>query len=232
MLPGLETGVRFEYYEQSDLRHGTSRVDRTALMLPNDEEIQQRTLNRNTLARLELCREPHMGRQRLTPYHDRFHTTIAGGDTDISTSRASGLGDVRLMARYQQREPPAASGCSSDSNCQPAALTRRLPTAASGGTARPWVAARSGTTDLLAGFRGSHDRRKLGFRLRPARPAARRPRRVFPVHQSERQRGVRWLNSGRFTPQLQLNLKTEGRSTARPRTRRTAAAPSPISALE
>jgi hypothetical protein len=45
---GLEAGLRYEYFAQSGLRSGTGRVNRAALTFPNDDEIQQRTVNRNT----------------------------------------------------------------------------------------------------------------------------------------------------------------------------------------
>src|SRR5512135_2520184 len=46
-LPGAQTSIRYEYYEQSDLRSGLHQADRSALALPNDTEIQHSTLNRN-----------------------------------------------------------------------------------------------------------------------------------------------------------------------------------------
>ncbi|MES1168533.1 MAG: hypothetical protein ABUL61_05130, partial [Oleiharenicola lentus] len=46
--PGLEFGLRFEYSDQRQLRSGSDTVDRASLSLPQDEEIQQRTLNRST----------------------------------------------------------------------------------------------------------------------------------------------------------------------------------------
>jgi len=102
MMPGIEAGLRFEYFEQSDLCSGTGSVDRAALTFPNDNEIQQRTVNRNTWLDLNDVIDPAWAITLSVPYHDGFHTTIAAGDTDISTSRASGLGDLRLLGRYQK----------------------------------------------------------------------------------------------------------------------------------
>ena len=111
--PGYEAGLRFEYFDQSDLRSGTGRVDRSALTFPNDNEIQQRTVNRNTWLDLNYVTDSTWGFTAAIPYHDRFHTTIAEGDTDISTSRARGLGDVRVLARYQSSGVSTASACNS-----------------------------------------------------------------------------------------------------------------------
>ncbi len=214
MLPGLEAGLRFEYFEQSDLRRGTSSVDRASLTFPNDNEIQQRTLNRNTWLDLNYVVDPTWAVTLSVPYHDRFHTTIAAGDTDISTSHASGLGDVRLLARYQQ------FGMSNSFGLQ---FGLKLPTGrfdqnfADGPQAGELVdrglQLGTGTTDLLAG---------ASWFARPAvslgcfaqvmldQPLAARAGFV-PSSSVNLSGGVRWLNSSRLTPQLQLNVKTETR---------------------
>src|SRR5438105_5174731 len=44
---GMHIDVREDYYEQNQLRSGTDAVNRSGLEIPNDEEIQQDTLNRN-----------------------------------------------------------------------------------------------------------------------------------------------------------------------------------------
>jgi hypothetical protein len=44
------------------------------------------------------------------PYFDRYHTTIAPGDTDISTSQTKSLGDVRVIGRYQGFSPDHSLG--------------------------------------------------------------------------------------------------------------------------
>jgi hypothetical protein len=109
---------------QTDLRSGTKSVDRAALSFPNDNEIQQRTLNRNTWLDLNYVADPAWAVTLSVPYHDRFHTTIAAGDTDISTSRASGLGDVRVLGRYQKFGTATVLACSSASSCPPGASTK------------------------------------------------------------------------------------------------------------
>ncbi len=37
----------------------------------------------------------------LVPIFNRYHATIAPGDTDPSFSKGNGLGDVRVPGRYQ-----------------------------------------------------------------------------------------------------------------------------------
>ncbi len=213
-LPGLETGVRFEYFEQSDLRSGTSSVDRSTLTFPNDDEIQQRTVNRNTWLDLNYVFSSSWAVSTAIPYHDRFHTTIAEGDTDISTSRASGLGDIRLLARYQKFSMAESfsfqfglklptGGFNQDFSAGPQAgelLDRGLQLG-------------TGTTDLLAGaswFTRPAVNVGLFAQVMLDQPLAARDG-FLPSTSVTLSSGVRWLNSSAFTPQLQLNVRFDGR---------------------
>ena len=214
MLPGFEAGLRFEYFEQSDLRSGTGRVDRSTLSFPNDDEIQQRTVNRNTWLDLNYVINSSWAISAALPNHDRFHTTIAEGDTEISTSQASGIGDVRLLARYQK------FGLDHSFSLQ---FGLKLPTGRfdqnfeagpqAGELLDRGLQPGTGTTDLLAG---------VSWFGRPAptigcfvqalvdQPLAARDG-FLPSSNVSLSGGVRWLNSSHFTPQLQLNLKAESR---------------------
>ena len=97
---GLTADLRYDFFNQNELRSGTGRVDRAALELPNDEEIQQQTVNRNATLTLDYGLTSDWGVTLTLPWLERRHTTIAEGDTDISSSRSGSLGDVRLVARY------------------------------------------------------------------------------------------------------------------------------------
>ena len=214
-MRGWKTSLRFEYANQTDLRSGTDSVDRAALAFPNDSEIQQRTLNRNTWLDFNYMVSSAWAITASIPYHDRFHTTIVDGDTNNSTSRASGLGDVRLLARYQLHRE-AGSNWS-------ARFGLKLPTGRfdqnfsegpqAGELLDRGLQLGTGTTDLLAG---------LSWFARPAtnvgcfaqlnldQPLAARAD-FLPSASVNISSGIRWLNSSRFTPQLQLNVKWEGR---------------------
>jgi hypothetical protein len=102
---GLSADLRFDYFNQNDLRTGTGRVDKGSITLPTDREIQQETINRNTTLTLDYGINADWGATLLVPYFNRYHTTIAEGDTDISTSRSSSLGDVRVLGRFQGFSP-------------------------------------------------------------------------------------------------------------------------------
>ena len=97
---GLTVDLRFDYFRQDDLRSGTGRVDRAGLPLPNDEEIQQHTVNRLGTLTLDYGMTPDWGVTLTLPWISRGHATIAEGDTDVSTSKSRGVGDVRVLARY------------------------------------------------------------------------------------------------------------------------------------
>ena len=97
---GLRVDLRYDYFNQNQLRSGTGKVDRAGLAIPNDEEIQQQTVNRNTALGIDYSPSIDWGVNLQLPYYDRYHTTIAPGDTEISTSQTKSLGDVRLVGRY------------------------------------------------------------------------------------------------------------------------------------
>src|SRR5580698_41763 len=110
MSPGLEESVNFQYYNQNNLRSGTGSVDKTLYPFPDDREIQQDTLTRSTVLGLDYGATPNWGFELQIPYFDRFHSTVAQGDTQISESHADGIGDIRLLARYQVFHPSKSFG--------------------------------------------------------------------------------------------------------------------------
>jgi hypothetical protein len=213
-MPGLELGMRYEYFDQTDLRTGTQSVDRAALESPNDEEIQQRTLNRNTWLDLNYVANAHWALAAQIPFHDRFHTTIAEGDTEISTSDAAGLGDVRVLARYQK----SGSRRSYSLHFGLKLPTGRFDKKFSAGPQAGELLDRglqlgTGTTDLLLGasvFGRPHPNVGCFAQLLLDQPLTARAG-FLPSASANLSTGVRWLNTSRFTPQLQLNTKCETR---------------------
>jgi hypothetical protein len=102
---GLSVDLRHDYFNQTDLRSGTGRVDRSTITFPADAEIQQKTVNRNTTLTLDYGLNADWGVGLQLPYVQRFHTTIVDGDTEVSTSRSSRIGDLRVLGRYQGFSP-------------------------------------------------------------------------------------------------------------------------------
>jgi hypothetical protein len=213
-LPGFEAGLRFEYFSQSDLRSGTKSVDRAARSFPNDNEIQQRTLNRNTWLDLNYVIHPAWAVTLSVPFHDRFHTTIAEGDTDISTSRASGLGDVRVLGRYQKFGTAHSFGLQFGFKLPSGRFDQNFATGPQAGELLDrGLQLGTGTTDLLIGASWfTRPMTNLGCfaQVMLDQPLAARAG-FLPSTSLTFSGGIRWLNTSRFTPQLQLNVKTEAR---------------------
>ena len=189
-------------------------MNRNALTFPSDDEIQQRTLNRNIWLDLNYVFAPAWALAVSVPWHDRFHTTIAGGDTDISTSHASGLSDVRLVARYQKASAARSFGLQFGLKLPAGRFDQDF----SGGPQAGELLDRglqlgTGTTNLLAGaswFARPATAWGIFAQAQLEQPLA--PRDGFlPSSSLTLSGGVRWPNSSRITPQLQLNLKAESR---------------------
>lgn len=214
MTPGLDAGLRFEYFEQADLRSGTSSVDRSTLTFPNDNEIQQRTVNRNTWLDLNYVVNSSWAIAVSVPYDDRFHTTIAAGDTEISTSRASGLGDVRLLARYQEFGSTNSFGLQFGLKLPTGRFDQNFADGPQAGELLDrGLQLGTGTTNLVLGASWfTRPAVNLGTFVQATfeQPLAARAD-FLPSTSLNLSTGVRWLNSSRFTPQLQLNIKTESR---------------------
>jgi len=214
-LPGIQAGLRYEYFAQADLRSGRHSVNRATLEFPNDDEIQQSTTNRNVWFGLEEVLNPSWAISLQVPWHDRDHTTIVGGDTEVSASHASGLGDVRILGRYQ-----LLHGMNDNFGLQ---FGLKLPTGRFGQNfaSGPQAGAPldrglqlgTGTTDLLLGTAWfARPLVKLGVFAQALldQPLAQRAG-FSPSSSLTLNSGVRWLNSSVFTPQLQLNVRWDGR---------------------
>ena len=99
--PGWHMDLRYDYLNQSQLRNGAHVVDRNSLTLPNDREIENETKNQYSTLGLDYSSQTDWGINIQVPYINRTHSTIAGGDTDLSYSKTNAIGDVRVLARYQ-----------------------------------------------------------------------------------------------------------------------------------
>ena len=213
MLPGFEAGLRYEYSNQTELRSGTDNVDRSKITFPNSDEIQQRTLNRNAWLDLNYVANASWAVTVSVPFHDRYHTTIAVGDTDISTSHASGLGDFRLLARYQSFTAEQSFSVQFGLKLPTGRFDQNFAAGPQAGELLDrGLQLGTGTTDLLAGASWfTRPAENIGCFVQAMldQPLAARAD-FLPSASVTLSGGVRWLNSSRFTPQLQLNVKAEG----------------------
>lgn len=212
--PGFRFDLRYDYFNQEQLRSGTKAVDRNSFELPNEMEIQEKTLNRNLTATLDYSPNADWGVTLLVPIFNRYHATIAPGDTDPSFSKGNGLGDVRVLGRYQGFSDDHSFGVQ---------FGVKLPT---GGTKQNFNAGAeagmpldaglqlgTGTTDLLLGCYAfgelAADWGMFGQVLFQ-KPTGEKEG-FKPGDGLNANFGVRYSGFARVTPHLQVNVRAEGR---------------------
>jgi hypothetical protein len=149
---GFNLDLRYDYFDQGELRSGTHAADRSAYSFPNDQEIQQDTINRNVTLGLDWSPSRTIGVNLQLPYFDRPHATIAAGDTDVSTSHGRGLGDARLVVRYQGFEEDLSVGLQLGLKLPTGRIDDTFATGPQAGqTVDRGLQLGTGTTDLLVG---------------------------------------------------------------------------------
>ena len=212
---GLTADLRYDFFRQDDLRSGTGRVDRAALELPDEQEIQQHTVNRIATFTLDYGINADWGVTLTAPWISRSHTTIAEGDTGISSSRSSSLGDVRVLARWTGLSETRDWGLQ---------LGLKLPTGDShgvdfdGGPQQGEMLDRglqpgTGSTDLLVGaFKfGAISETADWFGQALVQIPIAADRGFRPGIGANLTAGVRYRGFASVVPQLQLNSRIEGR---------------------
>src|SRR5512144_3034171 len=66
---GWRADFRFDYFNQDQLRSGTDSVSRSSLSIPNEEEIQQYTINRNYALNVDYSPNKDWGVTFLLPWY-------------------------------------------------------------------------------------------------------------------------------------------------------------------
>jgi len=212
---GWTADLRFDYYRQHDLRSGLHPVDRGSIELPPDEEIQQQTVNRDATLTLDRGFAEDWGVTLVVPWISRSHTTIAEGDTGLSSSKSNSIGDARVLMRY------TGFSAAQDWGLQ---VGLKLPTGDShgvdfdGGPQEGEMLDRglqpgTGSTDLLLGaFRfGAFDARWDWFAQGLLQVPVAHERAFRPGAGLNLSAGVRWHGLGALVPQAQLNARREQR---------------------
>jgi hypothetical protein len=209
--PGFRIDLRYDYLNQSQLRTGSGTVNRGAVTFPAEREIEQGTINRYTTLGLDYSPSADWGVNVQLPYVDRPHTTVSGGDVDISSSHTQGIGDMRLIGRYQGFSEQRNYGVQ---------FGLKLPTGGyrtnfNGGpqAGQPLdrgLQAGSGTTDLLLGayfVNGLTD--ELDFYTQAIIQAPLTSKDAYrPGVSLNANLGVRYVASETVTPELQINART------------------------
>lgn len=122
--PGWRIGFEYDYIHQDELRSGTHKVS----TVPDGSELENETLNRYLTVSLDYSPSPDWNVGLKVPYVKRTHSTYGEIDAgeplpDLSYSRSSSLGDIRIVSSYQ--------GFLSDKNLG-VQLGVKLPTGRSG----------------------------------------------------------------------------------------------------
>ena len=211
---GLSMGLRYDYFSQNDLRTGTGRVDRAAISFPADDEIQQKTVNRNTTLTLDYGFNADWGASLQLPYIDRYHTTIVGGDTDISTSRSSSIGDMRLLGRYQGFSPEHDWGLQFGFKLPTGRTSVNFNAGPQAGEALDrGLQPGTGSTDLLLGlYTFGPVNQSLDYFAQALLQIPVRTKDEFkPGVGANLTAGVRYVTGSAVVPHLQVNARIEGK---------------------
>jgi hypothetical protein len=148
------------------------------------------------------------------PWFDRSHATIAEGDTDVSTSHDSGIGDVRIVARYSGLDAQRSTGLMFGIKLPTGNADDRFET----GPQRGEIVDRglqlgSGTTDVIIGAYhfGAFNQDWSYFGQITAQQALNSDDGFKPGTGVNLNVGVRYGTNTTFVPQLQINARVEKR---------------------
>jgi hypothetical protein len=211
---GADGDLNFQYYDQDNLRSGTGSANRSAYALPNAQELQKDTLTRSTTLGVDYVLNPSWGLGLTVPYYDRYHSTLAPGDTEVSESRASGLGDFRLMARYQRYRASRSLGFQFGLKLPTGGDSQGFATGPQAGTPLDrGLQLGTGTTDVVLGvsYYGRPSTYVGYFLQATVERALAYSDGFLPSSTVSVNSGVRFLNTSAVTPMVQLNARWDGR---------------------
>jgi hypothetical protein len=106
--PGTTLTLRYDYVPQTTLRSGTHKVDRGAIELPADREIERYTYNHSVAVTLDHQFANDWGLDVQLPVLMRPHSTFAEDTTEPSHSKTKGIGDLRVVGRWQGLSTPGS----------------------------------------------------------------------------------------------------------------------------
>jgi len=171
-------------------------------------------LNRNVWLGLDYVVNRSWSVGVQVPHYDRFHSTYAPGDTELSTSRASGLGDLQVIGRYQVSTMTHNFGLQLGLKLPTGRIDQDFATGPQVGEPLDrGLQLGAGTTNLLAGC--SYFIRptaNLGCFFQALADEPLDSRDGFrPAPSLSLNGGLRLLTTGSLTPQVQLNARWDGR---------------------
>jgi len=209
---GLHADLRFDYFNQNQLREGLNTVDRGSISFPNDREIQEKTINRNTILTLAYSPDSNWGIEVVVPACDRTHSTIAGGDDSVSSSESTGIGDVRVIGRYQGFSDDHSFGLQLGAKLPTGRTDDKFATGPQAGNLIDrGLQLGTGTTDVMIGIYkyGSLSPTWGYFTHALAQSALNSYDEFRPGNALNLGAGVRYTGFNSFIPNLQLNFRAE-----------------------
>jgi len=106
--PGTTLSLRYDFVPQTTLQSGTRKVDFGAIALPSDREIERYTYNHSLTATLDHQFANDWGIDVQLPLLTRPHNTFAEDTTEPSYSDTRGIGDMRVVGRWQGLSRPGS----------------------------------------------------------------------------------------------------------------------------
>jgi hypothetical protein len=104
--PGTTFSLRYDYVPQTRLLSGTHSVDRDAIDFPTDREIERHTYNHSLTMTLDHQFANDFGVDFQLPVLARPHSTIGEDTMAPSHSDTRGIGDLRVVGRWQGLSTP------------------------------------------------------------------------------------------------------------------------------
>ncbi len=214
-MEGFEAHVRYEYSDASQLRHEDRAISASnPVVLASAGETQKSTLNRVAVLGFDYASGGAWGVTVEAPYIDRDHTTLGAGDSTVTGSHASGLGDVRLLGRYQIHSFNQGLGFQFGLKLPTGGFHQNFNTGPEAGEPLDrGLQLGTGTTDLLAGvsyFYRVNTHVGTFASVMVDQPLAEREN-FMPSASLTVNAGVRLLTMGWLTPQVQVNTRFDGR---------------------
>lgn len=209
---GTRLDIRFDYFKQDDYRHGTNSVSRDEV-LASGNEVQDTTINRNLTIGLDHSFNQDWAISLQLPVFNRSHGTYGDAYPDtaaIVTSSSKGIGDLRVIGRYQGLSADHSSGIT---------FGLKLPTGKTNDTFNDGspldrgLQLGTGTTDLLiGGYHFGNINRDWDYFAQATIQIALNTHNEFrPGNGLNASAGVRYMGFESFIPQLQLNTRIEKR---------------------
>jgi len=101
-IPGWRLSLEYDYINQDQLRSGTASIS----TVPAGNELEHETLNRYVTTGLSYSPNSNWNVTVLVPYVIRTHSTYGTYDPnqplpELSSSRSSSLGDMKVIGSYQ-----------------------------------------------------------------------------------------------------------------------------------